>query len=161
MVSTKIKEILFEDLSFKMYEEALQINIHSLECIWDSKNIFELLEKENVSGVVLKNEINDRIMGFVVYESMLFSVEILNLVVHPDYRREGVGSLIIDFLKEDYSDSKAIRYKLRESNLIGQIFLKNNNFVSEGVVKDYFSDSYPNCIEKENAYSFLFLKIKN
>jgi len=45
---------------------------------------------------------------------------------------------------------------VRESNIAMHLFLQKNGFVATNVLKDFYVDEYPDCVERETAYGFLY-----
>lgn len=89
-------------------------------------------------------------VGFVVTMAHRNSIEILNLTVDPDHRREGVASTLIAYVA-----SKLNRYQPRlliyvsEKNLGCHLFLKDRGFRATQIIGDFYR-GHPG----ETAYRF-------
>ena len=63
--------------------------------------------------------------------------DITNVAVHPEYRKQGVGNLLIDNLitlcKENNINSLTL--EVRESNIPAQSLYKKHGFKEEGIEK--------------------------
>ena len=139
-----IKNISIDKLLFKHHERVLQINFYSPECFWDNEDLLKTLSEKSVFGFIVKENTSGNIIGFVIFKFTHF-IEMLNLVIHPDYQRRGVGTFVLDFLKQNYEQSTGgcvIEYKLQERNLTGHLFLKSNCFKSNREYRFCFDSSF-------------------
>lgn len=96
-----------------------------------------------------------------MYEGEYDHYNILNLGVHDKFRRRGIGSLLLDRMKdrlERDEERDHLRFDVRETNLPTQLFLRNNGFLATGVLKRYFKDYWTEDgpPEVEDAYNFCF-----
>jgi len=87
------------------------------------------------------------IIGYFIYEKHERYYNIIRMVVLPSYRRNKVGSYMIDSIKNCLLRSSATDYvicNLRESDLGSQLFMKANGFTAVGIIRGYFphEDSY-------------------
>lgn len=96
------------------------------------------------SSICAVAEFEDQIVGFVFYEIKGVSkIKIQQLSVKSDFRKNGVGTFLIDSLisKLNHRRNK-IEIEISEYNLVAQLFLKKNNFkvveiFNEGGISDY------------------------
>jgi len=86
---------------------------------------------------------NVRILGFIGLWYMASEVHIINLAVHPDYRREGIGELLLIHGIELSVELKAILITLevRVSNLAAQALYAKYGFTQRGVRHAYYLDN--------------------
>lgn len=93
------------------------------------KDFKRLLKKRNIVTFVAVYE--DKILGFVLIETVKDYFNILNLFVHPDHIRKGIGTALINHLftqlRSSYKYEKIITF-VSESNLAVQLFLRSNKF---------------------------------
>ena len=142
--------------------DAACLECYSCENMWGKPDFLKLLKTEAVGGYLATNI--DSPTGFLVYENQPDEdqVQILNLVMHPEFRREGIATMMIEKVK---GVRRALKFDkvsivVRESNLSGHLFLKKNGFVCDSVLKSYFVDEYEHELEREDGYQFLFKEIK-
>jgi ribosomal-protein-alanine N-acetyltransferase len=93
---------------------------------------------ENASGVK-----SQMILGFIGLWYMASEVHIINLAVHPDYRRQGVGELLLIHGIDLSSKLNAILMTLevRVSNLAAQALYAKYDFTERGVRRAYYLDN--------------------
>jgi ribosomal-protein-alanine N-acetyltransferase len=107
-------------------------------------DMMKLLRKRSVVAMVAiegENEDNGEIVGFVIYELMNRRIQLHNLVVSQKHRKKGIGSILIDKLKEKLSKRNKISAEVRETNLQVQMFLKSKDFNAVEMLRNYFLDT--------------------
>lgn len=109
-------------------EEIIKIERLCFPCPWDEDHLKRMARDRSFRGVVAVADFQ-RLVGYMFYRKAKSCYLLLNLAVVPEHRRRGVGSLLIDRLR-DYcmSDNKAIVTDVREGNLTAQCFLRSRGF---------------------------------
>jgi [ribosomal protein S18]-alanine N-acetyltransferase len=120
---------------------------------WDEKDFFIEAGEDNV---VVKSALDgSEPVGFIVYHTRKSGYEILHMAVHPAWQRHGIGTRMVEALKESVSRSttkKTILVVVRESNLQAQMFFKKLVFMATKVERNYYLDT------NEAGYVFKFTK---
>ncbi len=75
----------------------------------------------------------EEVIGYIIYKGD----EVLNLVVHPDYRRKGVGK---ELMKEVMKNSNRIVCRTRENNQEAFTFLEKLGFKEKRRIKKYYKN---------------------
>ena len=114
---------------------------------WTEEDFLLCLRPRNAIGMVHEpreptNE-DDAIQGYVVYELHKDRLHLLNLAVHPQYRRLDVGTAMIAKLVGKLSSHHRTRItvEVRESNLPALLFYKASGFTAGKVVRGAFKDT--------------------
>jgi [ribosomal protein S18]-alanine N-acetyltransferase len=76
------------------------------------------------------------IAGFLVSRTVAGETEVLNLAVHPQYRRQGIGRLLLAPLLE--SGSSALYLEVRASNHTARAFYRRMGFREVGTRPRYY-----------------------
>ena len=99
-----------------------------------------LLRQRDCIGMVA--EIGERIVGMMVYELHKQELLIIRCVVHPSYRRQGIGRLMMSKLTAKLSPSRRTKMKfiVSEHSFGGLQFLKKLGFKATKVLRNQFSD---------------------
>lgn len=113
--------------------------------------------RKRVGGFVLTDLTEP--VGYTIYKQSGKTLKIVNLVVRPDYRRQGCASLLIERLKTR-KNWETMSVLVRESNLGAHQFLKEQGFIATEVKRRHFEDHYAETSEFEDAYHFEFRKIE-
>jgi len=82
-----------------------------------------------------------RVIGYIMYKGD----EVLNLVVHPDYRKKGIAK---ELMKEIMGSSERLVCRTREYNKEAFTFLKKLGFKEKQRIKGYYKNG-DNAIEME------------
>lgn len=86
--------------------------------------------------------VGGRAVGYVLYWVLPGEVDIHNLAVHPAYRRQGIGSSLLQGVVEEakINGSTRVTLEVRKSNEAAQRLYHSLGFVGRGVRKGYYSD---------------------
>lgn len=136
------------------YQEVLEIERMSFEFPWTYDQLLEQLRTTTVIGLIAKLE--GQIVAYTVYDLRLNAIHILNLAVHPKYRRTGVGTALVAKLKTKLSPEarQSLRALVSERNLTAQLFFKSIGFTATEVLRMHFGqlgDAY--AMEFRHEYS--------
>lgn len=109
--------------------------------------VLALLRQRNNIGMVC--EVNEKVVGFMIYELKKQSINVIHLMVDPIQNRLGYGMALLNKLKEKLTPIRRthLKFTLRESNLAGQLFLRKHKCFAIEVVRNYYEDH-------EDAYLF-------
>ena len=79
----------------------------------------------------------------MIYELHKAKLHVLNFAVHPLFRRQHIGSQMIQKLISKLSSHRrtAITLEIRETNLPAQLFFRDASFRAVRVMKEYFDDT--------------------
>lgn len=145
-----------EFLAIKMNNEGIEIRLAEPEDIFSIYEISTLSFPISWSITSIKAELNsnvnsryvvavenDTIVGFAGLWVIVDEGHITNIAVHPDFRRKGIGVLLMNNLLSISKDENLIGLTLevRNSNLSAQNLYKKFGFVVEGVRRNYYSDN--------------------
>ena len=123
--------------------EVLQIERDSFEEPWDEKKLRKYLRKR--SSVFRVVELNGVLAGYALYAVQPEGfIEISSLAVAEDSRRQGCGTILLDFLKGYHIP---IAFDVHESNLPGQLFFRACGCRATKVIDNFYHDG-------ETAYLF-------
>lgn len=126
--------------------EVMEIERHSFDDPWTEEECISVLRQRSCIGMVAEDGAGG-VLGFMIYEFLEPSIQILNFAVHRGYRRQGVATALIDKLKGKLSPERRTRLQLqvREANLDAQLFYRSQGFRAVAVLNDYY-------INGETAY---------
>lgn len=97
---------------------------------WTQEEFLKVLRRKECIGMVA--EWRGAIVGYTVYGLTDQKIEILNLTVHPDLLRRGIGTTMLSKLKSKLYARKSrtkIQLNIRESNTGGQVFFRERGFL--------------------------------
>lgn len=121
--------------------DVLFIEQHQNPNPWTRQIFIDCLNVRYPSYVLC--DTNQDIVGFLMTSLMVDELHLLNIAISPSYRRQGLGSRLIDFLKnkaESYN-AKQIILEVRESNTAAIQLYQLHQFKQIGIRKDYYKTS--------------------
>lgn len=82
----------------------------------------------------------DQVVGYVGSQSSIDEADIMNVAVHPDYRRQGIAETLISRLAEDLKDRgiHALLLEVRVSNGPAIALYEKLGFRQAGLRKNYY-----------------------
>ncbi|AMV21700.1 ribosomal-protein-alanine N-acetyltransferase [Planctomyces sp. SH-PL14] len=130
--------------------EVLRIEQSSFEFPWTDEDFLCCLRQRNCIGMVAEH--NHQIVGFMIYELHKSRLHILNFAVAPEMRRQGIGLQMVLRLVDKLSQQRRneILLEVRERNLEGQLFFRNQGFRAISVLRSHYDDT------DEDAYIMQF-----
>ncbi len=130
----KIRSVNLNDL-----DSMVAIEDFGIEDPWSRKQLAESLQNHQVR--LAENE--TEVVGFLIYSTVLDESELLQIIVSPQYRRQGIGkSLMLDFFQELQTQRiKTCFLEVRKSNEKAQSLYLKLGFEPVGVRRNYYKTS--------------------
>jgi [ribosomal protein S18]-alanine N-acetyltransferase len=102
----------------------LQIEAQSFPDPWMKHDFIEHLRQRDTIGMVA--EINDKLVGYMVYELHRCRLQLINIAVDPAHRRAGIGRSMVEKLvsKLAWQRRSRIEAGVLETNLEAQLFFR-------------------------------------
>ncbi|PIT70789.1 ribosomal protein S18-alanine N-acetyltransferase [Bartonella tribocorum] len=97
-----------------------QIHQHCFTPAWGKQAFDTFLTDHSIFGYkAFLIEKSDQILGFCLCRLILDEAEIITIAVHPHYRQQGIGTLLIDRIIHHLHDKRAIKLflEVESSNL--------------------------------------------
>jgi len=129
--------------------EVLEIEEKSFPYAWTEDDLLSCLRPYHTIGLVA--EYHEKVAGFIIYKLSKTSLRLVNLAVHPQYRRLGIGTQLVAKALEKLSTELRNRLivDIDERNLEGQLFLAEQGFLA--------TKTFPGrCPNGEDAYRMEF-----
>lgn len=130
--------------------EVLDIEGQCFEFAWTEEDFLAMLKRRNCIGMVV--EYQEQLIGYMIYELHKKNLFVANFAVHPTYQRHGVGTQMIDKLKQKLrlQNRTMIDMFVREHNLPMQLLLRSQAFRCVGTERGVFEPDH------EDAMKFKF-----
>ncbi|MBE6051545.1 MAG: ribosomal-protein-alanine N-acetyltransferase [Clostridium sp.] len=140
-MSVKLSLMTQEDLN-----EVLEISTLSLKESWSLDSFTKELSNPLAKYIVAKCD--NKPVGFAGVWTIVDEGHITNIAVHPDHRKKGIGSLLVNSLIEHSSKwgCRALTLEVRASNIPAQNLYKKFDFIEEGIRKNYYKDNKEDAI---------------
>lgn len=106
---------------------------------WRPNDLATSLRYRDSIGLVY--EVDHFIQGFIIYRLSKKSIEIMKLVVDPNFQRKGIGSEIINRIKEKLLHRRtSLIVEVSETDIGAQIFLAKNGLKIVDRYQDIWDD---------------------
>lgn len=105
---------------------------------WDEKSIaYELTNKLSHWLVALEG---DTVVGYVGSQTVIDETDMMNIAVHPDFRRKGIAEALVNALVSDLKElgSHCLTLEVRASNESAKALYKKLGFNHVGTRKNYY-----------------------
>ena len=145
MVFFHIRWMILRDMP-----QVLAIEAESFDHPWSDDDFMKTLRQRNCIGMVA--ELDERVIGFMIYELQKNRLHVVNFAVHAAWRRQGVGQGMVEKLlsKLTVERRNQVLLEVRETNLDAQLFFRDMGFRAIAIINDNYRDS------DEDAYLFQY-----
>jgi len=143
-----VKEtVRISDMRLSDIDEVLEIEKLCFPTPWTRRAFVSELN-ENVYAHYIVARSNGRLAGYAGMWVILEEAHITNIAVHPAYRRQGLGWLLLHELMERarVRHATAMTLEVRTSNLVAQTMYTRAGFQVRGLRKGYYTDTKEDAI---------------
>ncbi|MEC7596475.1 MAG: ribosomal protein S18-alanine N-acetyltransferase [Pseudomonadota bacterium] len=149
--TTKLINTSFNKLSLKEIDSVVSVEKDSSEYPWTKKQLSESIANSNNLNYILVLE--SKIIGYIITMPSIDSADILNIVIHKDFKRKGFGSSLIVEISKVLSQKKikTIFIEVRKSNLSAISFYLSLGFKEISIRKNYYSKNSNKLSRKEDG----------
>lgn len=107
---------------------------------WPQESYAKLADSPGGLLLVCELPPNHQLVGLIAARQVADEGEILNIAVHPDFRRLGIASALLRATLNQFQHSSVARVflELRESNLPARALYEQHGFVLSGRRKAYY-----------------------
>ncbi len=131
-------EILIREMQEHDIPEILEIEWISFSSPWsEAAFLSEINKSYSVTRVAVSGNI---IIGYICVNYVLDECHILNLAVHPDFRRKGMATVLMKKVLQELrqKDCRFFYLEVRMSNMGAQRFYERFGFRFVGIRKKYY-----------------------
>jgi ribosomal-protein-alanine N-acetyltransferase len=133
--SVSFRPMVPEDL-----DEVMAIERTSFRYPWSSRFFLEELQVPCARSVLAL--IDGKIVGYVLFWLLADEVDVHNIAVHANFRRQGIGQALLRqvLAQARQRTSSRVTLEVRVSNMPAQKLYQSVGFVCTGLRKAYYSD---------------------
>lgn len=108
----------------------------------------ELIKPESRCTVAVEGE---RLIGYLAFEQIADEGSVIEVAVHPDYRRQGVARQMLTSAMNNAENIGAVFLEVRESNVPAIALYESMGFEKIGIRKDYYDKPKENGLIYQNS----------
>lgn len=144
--SRKNLEIDFAPMRKRHINDILQIEKASFPTPWAKISFLQELQNDLAVYTVVLTK--GKVIGYAGMWLILDEAHITNVAVHPDYRRMGIGRLLMRqiILKAAVLGAARMTLEVRVSNTPACQLYEELGFSREGLRKGYYTDTYEDAL---------------
>jgi ribosomal-protein-alanine N-acetyltransferase len=112
---------VIQKMDIQDLDEVFSIEASSSQTPWSRNGFVEEIQNPFAHCFVMKggNGSGQRVIGFICFRNVIEESELLDIAVHPDYRRRGIGKKLMQFYI-DFSRQRGIHTFYLEVNASNQ-----------------------------------------
>lgn len=140
----------FNKMSINDLNDLKDILYTKFDEFWNYNILKEEIENQNSYFIVAKSE-NETIVGFAGIKVILDEADIMNIVVHKDFRNKKIGSQLLEqlLLYSKQNNIKSINLEVNELNSNAIALYKKFGFKQIAIRKKYYNDNDAIIMKKE------------
>jgi len=133
-------KLIIRDMRGDDVSDVLGIEQISFSSPWTEQFFLNEIYRKNAFSKVAVFE--ETVVGYICANYQLHESHVLNLAVHPDFRRRGVATLLMNEIMRELKKKGCVfmYLKVRLSNTNAQKFYELSGFKAESIRKKYYGD---------------------
>jgi len=138
--------ILIDFMKEEDIDAILDISSLSFSVCWSKDSYIQELTNPIARYLVAK--IDNKVIGFVGTWIVLDESHITNIAIHPNYRKQGIASKLLEKFLTYCQSQGCVAYTLevRSGNKAAKALYEKYNFKQDGVRKGYYEDNKEDAI---------------
>jgi ribosomal-protein-alanine N-acetyltransferase len=122
-------------------DEIMAIERASFPFPWSPRFFLQEIQVPCARSVLAQAD--GKIVGYVLFWLLPDEVDIHNIAVHSEYRRRGIGRMLLQQVvaAARKRQSNRVTLEVRKSNIAAQTLYRSAGFAMTGVRKGYYSDN--------------------
>ena len=119
-------------------KEAYEIEKQTNPSPWSKENFFSSYEVGHKSLVC---RIDNIIVGFIIFSVINKEIHLLNIAVHTEHQKKGIGGLLMETMLKQASvmGVSKVYLEVRSKNEKAILFYKKYNFIKDAVRVNYYT----------------------
>jgi [ribosomal protein S18]-alanine N-acetyltransferase len=139
--------ILIDYMNIGQLNDVMEVERLCFTIPW-SENSFISDLTENENAVYFSALTSGRVVGYIGMWVIFDEAHIMNVAVHPEFRRMGIGSVLINKIIETSRllNLKSMTLEVKKSNYAAIDLYRCFGFIEAGVRKGYYEDTNEDAI---------------
>lgn len=142
-------------------DEVYEIEKISFSMPWTKQMWMDEMIKSQIANHLVAR-LDGKILGYAGFWLIIDEAEIVNIAVHPEYRRKGIGNLLLKELLNlaKTKEAKLVTLEVRETNESAKNLYSKSGFQLIAIRKKFYKDTnedalvyWLNPIEKSDGFN--------
>lgn len=132
--------MITEDLNLNNIEQVAEIERECIETPWGYNGLLKDIDNKNAFYICVN--VDGKIAGYGGIWLSVETADITNIAVLPLYRRQGIGTVIVEALKKKAyeNDIYDINLEVNENNISAILLYEKCGFKKVGIRKKYYNN---------------------
>jgi ribosomal protein S18 acetylase RimI-like enzyme len=92
-------------------------------------NVYKLKELiDSLYDYVFGYFINNQLVGFIHVSKLYETLDVVNIVINPDFRNKGIATSLLDYSINYFEDIESVMLEVNEKNIAAISLYEKNNF---------------------------------
>ena len=102
-------------------------------------NVYKLEElTDSIYDFILGYFINNQLVGFIHVNKLYETMDVVNIVINPDYRNKGIATSLLNYSINYFDDINSVMLEVNENNVAAISLYKKNNFIVINKRNNYY-----------------------
>ena len=141
-----MSEVIIRTMQPQDLVQVCRIEKENFSLPWSEKSFLESMDRSDT--VFLSALVENEVAGYIGCYCIAGTGEITNVAVGADYRRRGIGGMLLQKLFEAGAalDTQEFFLEVRESNEAAISLYSHQGFVKEGIRKNFYEKPMENTV---------------
>lgn len=156
-----LEKIEITPMTIADLDEVYEIEKISFSMPWTKQMWMDEMIKSQIANHLVAR-LDGKILGYAGFWLIIDEAEIVNIAVHPEYRRKGIGNLLLKELLNlaKTKEAKLVTLEVRETNESAKKLYSKSGFQLIAIRKKFYKDTnedalvyWLNPIDKSNGFN--------
>lgn len=141
-MTISMQDVRIIETNVKHIDDIMIVEKLCFEIPWSRAEFIHEIS-ENELAVYLSAEFNERVIGYIGMWNIHKEGHITNIAVHPQFRMNGIGELLVKNLMDISKKTgiESMTLEVKKSNMAAQRLYIRHGFTACGLRKSYYADN--------------------
>ena len=102
-------------------------------------NVYKLEElTDSIYDFIFGYFINNQLVGFIHVNKLYETMDVVNIVINPDYRNKGIATSLLNYSINYFDDINSVMLEVNENNVAAISLYKKSNFIVINKRNNYY-----------------------
>lgn len=102
-------------------------------------NVYKLEElTDSIYDFIFGYFINNQLVGFIHVNKLYETMDVVNIVINPNYRNKGIATSLLDYSINYFDDINLVMLEVNENNVAAISLYKKSNFIVINKRNNYY-----------------------